>query len=138
MTFDYRARWSRAATLMDEHGIDALVLMKPANLAYLTGDGRPCSLALFATDGRLVVTAPTCDLPSVRRLSQATDVRGFASEEEMFHGFRDILSELGLSTATLALEKSFFDAALHEVVVAHVLAGATVVPATPVSRGCGC
>jgi Creatinase/Prolidase N-terminal domain len=37
-TFDYPSRWHRAATLMERDGIDALFLMKPANLAYLTGD----------------------------------------------------------------------------------------------------
>ncbi|MDP2700915.1 MAG: aminopeptidase P family N-terminal domain-containing protein, partial [Candidatus Rokubacteria bacterium] len=42
-----QARWARAASLMERHGIDALFLMKPANLAYLTGDGRPCALGLL-------------------------------------------------------------------------------------------
>ncbi len=37
--FDFKARWKRAALLMREYGIDALFLMKPANLAYFTGDG---------------------------------------------------------------------------------------------------
>ena len=31
-TFDYPSRWQRAATLMERDGIDALFLMKPANL----------------------------------------------------------------------------------------------------------
>ena len=30
--FDYRARWARAATLMEAQGVDALFVMKPANL----------------------------------------------------------------------------------------------------------
>jgi Xaa-Pro aminopeptidase len=50
----------------------------------------------------------------------------------MFHGFRDVLREHGLSEATLALEKNFFDAALFEVFVAHVLPKARVVTAAPV------
>ena len=39
-SFNFKARWTRAASLMEAQGIDALFLMKPANLAYLTGDGR--------------------------------------------------------------------------------------------------
>jgi Xaa-Pro aminopeptidase len=50
----------------------------------------------------------------------------------MFHGFRDVLKELGLTQATIALEKNFFDAALYEVFKAHILPKATVVSATPV------
>jgi Xaa-Pro aminopeptidase len=130
--FDIKARWTRAAELMGARGIDAVFLMKPANLAYLTGDGRPCALGLVTKSLRCIVSVPACDLPSVRAASAATDVRGFRSEEEMFHGFRDVLKDLGLTQATIALEKNFFDAALYEVFKAHILPKATVVPATPV------
>jgi len=51
------------------------------------------------------------DLESVRRTSAATDIRVFHSEDEMFHGFRDVLREHGLSEATIAVEKNLFDAA---------------------------
>jgi Xaa-Pro dipeptidase len=130
--FDFKARWTRAASLMEAKGIDALFLMKPANLAYFTGDGRPCALCLFTESQQCIVSVPTPDLPSVRAVSVATEVRGFRSEEEMFHGFRDVLKELGLTQATIALEKNFFDAALYEVFKAHILPQATVVPTAQV------
>jgi Xaa-Pro dipeptidase len=63
--------------------------------------------------GQFVVAVPECDLASVRAASHATDVRSFRSEDEMLHGFRDVLAELRLDEATIALEKNFFDAALH-------------------------
>jgi Xaa-Pro aminopeptidase len=50
----------------------------------------------------------------------------------MFHGFRDVLKDLNLTQATIALEKNFFDASLYEVFKAHILPKATVVPAGPV------
>jgi Xaa-Pro dipeptidase len=59
-------------------------------------------------------------------------VRAFRSEEEMFHGFRDVLEAQHLTHATIALEKNFFDAALYEVFKAHILPKATVVSATPI------
>jgi Xaa-Pro dipeptidase len=59
-------------------------------------------------------------------------MRVFQSEAEMFHGFRDVLSELGLTQATIAIEKNFFDAALYEVFTAHILPHARVVPAAPI------
>jgi len=127
-----QARWPRAASLMERHGIDALFLMKPANLAYLTGDGRPCALGLLTRAGQCTVAVPASDVASVRRASAATDIRIFQSEEEMFHGFRDVLEEQRLSEATIAIEKNFFDASLYEVFVAHILPKARVVPAGPV------
>ncbi len=130
--FDIKARWVRAAELMEARGIDAIFLMKPANLVYLTGDGRPCALGLLTKSLQCVVSVPACDLRSVRAASAATDVRAFRSEEEMFHGFRDVLKDLGLTEKTIALEKNFFDAALYEVFKAHILPKATVVPAGPV------
>jgi Xaa-Pro dipeptidase len=132
MSVDFEGRWARAATLMRGHDIDAMFVMKPTNLAYLTGDGRPCALGLLTATGRFIVAVPECDLASVRAASHATDVRSFRSEDEMFHGFRDVLTELRLDEATVALEKNFFDAALHEVFSAHILPRATVVSATPV------
>lgn len=131
-SFDMKARWGRAAQLMEARGIDALFLMKPANLAYLTGDGRPCALGLLTKSGQCVVSVPVSDLGSVRAASAATDIRGFRSEEEMFHGFRDVLKDLGLTEKAIALEKNFFDASLYEVFKAHILPKATVVPAGPV------
>jgi Xaa-Pro aminopeptidase len=130
--FDFKVRWARAATLMEEHGIDALFVMKPANLAYLTGDGRPCALGLLTRTGRCVVAVPASDLRSVRMTSAVSDIRTFRTEEEMFHGFRDVLTELGVAEGTIGLEKNFFDAALYEVFVAHILPRARVVPAAPV------
>jgi Xaa-Pro aminopeptidase len=130
--FDYQSRWQRAATLMERDGIDALFLMKPANLAYLTGDGRPCALALLTRALRCIVAVPACDLASVRNTSAATEIRAFRSEDEMFHGFRDVLHELGLARATIAVEKNFFDAALYEVFTAHILPQARVVPGAPI------
>ena len=132
MAIDFEARWERAAQLMRAAGMDGLFVMKPANLAYLTGDGRPCALGLLTTRGDFVVAVPECDVLSVRRSSHASDIRAFRSEEEMFHGFRDVLAEWGLAEGTIGLEKNFFDAALHEVFSVHILPRAAVVSATPV------
>jgi Xaa-Pro dipeptidase len=110
-------------------GIEAIFLMKPANLAYLTGDGRPCALGLLTRAGRCVVAVPASDLRSIRMTSAVSDIRTFRSEEEMFHGFRDVLTERGVAEGTIGLEKNFFDAALYEVFVAHILPKARVVPA---------
>ncbi|HOJ70495.1 MAG TPA: aminopeptidase P family N-terminal domain-containing protein [Syntrophorhabdaceae bacterium] len=134
-TFDYLFRWKRAVALMEQEGIDALFLMKPTNLAYLTGDERPCALALLTRKLQCIVAVPECDLASVRKASAANEIRAFRSEEELFHGFRDVLSELELEQATIAVEKNFFDEALYEIFTSHILPGARVVSATYVASG---
>ena len=71
-TFDFKARWVRAASSMQAHGVDALFVMKPANLAYLTGDGRPCALGLLTRNLQCIVAVPASDVRSVRMASAAT------------------------------------------------------------------
>ena len=41
----YQRRLTRCGQLMKAAGLDALVLTKPSNMAYLTGDGRLCAYA---------------------------------------------------------------------------------------------
>ena len=41
----YSERVARCAGLMKAAGLDVLLLAKPANMAYLTGDGRLCAPA---------------------------------------------------------------------------------------------
>ena len=82
--FDFKSCWLRAVSVMEGVGMDALFLMKPANLVYLTGDGRPCALGLLTRSLRCIVAVPSSDLDSVRKTSAATDIRVFHSEEEMF------------------------------------------------------
>jgi Xaa-Pro aminopeptidase len=117
---------------MEVAGLDAMFVMKPANLAYFTGDGRPCALALFTREPRCIVAVPTSDLRSAQATSVASELWGVASEEDMFHGFRDVLRAHRLERATIGLEKNFFDAALYDVFTAHILPHATVAPAGPV------
>lgn len=132
MSVEHERRLAAAAASMRARGIDAMFVMKPANLAYLSGDGRPCALGLLTATGRFIVAVPECDLPSVRAASAAHEVHGFRSEEEMFHGFRDRVAALGLEDPTIALEANFFDAALYQVFRDHILPQATVVSAAPV------
>ena len=47
--------------------------------------------------------------------SAATDIRAFRSEDEMFHGFREVLGDLGLSDATIAVAWCLHDAFLRPV-----------------------
>ena len=79
-TLDFKSRWFRANSPVERAVIDALFVMKPAILAYLTGAGRPCALRLLPREPRCIVAVPASDLSSMRKTSAATDIRMFRSE----------------------------------------------------------
>ena len=45
--------------------IDILLLNKPANMFYLTGDGRLCSYAMITQDGKVALGVPQTDVEDV-------------------------------------------------------------------------
>jgi Xaa-Pro aminopeptidase len=47
----YRGRIEKCATMMKAVGCDVLLLTKPSNMNYRTGDGRLCAYAMIATGG---------------------------------------------------------------------------------------
>jgi Xaa-Pro dipeptidase len=98
MSFDFEGRWATAAALMRAHGIDAMFLMKPTNLAYLTGDGRPCALGLLTSTGRFIVAVPECDLASVRAASRRKD----AQEIELLRHAAQV-ADVGMDAAVNAV-----------------------------------
>ncbi len=50
-TPSYQDRVQRCASLMKEAGLNVLLLAKPANMFYLTGDGRLCAYVMVTQDG---------------------------------------------------------------------------------------
>ena len=47
---------------MKKAGLDALLLTKPANMFYLTGDGRLCAFAMITIDGKVALGVPQTDV----------------------------------------------------------------------------
>ena len=59
-------RLQRCGQLMQTAGIDVLILVKPANMHYLTGDGRLCAYAMITKDLQVAMGVPR---PILRMLS---------------------------------------------------------------------
>ena len=59
----YANRVARCAGLMKAAGLDVLLLAKPANMAYLTGDGRLCAYAMITKEGKVTLGVPSTDVP---------------------------------------------------------------------------
>ena len=58
VTQRYQDRLKRCSRLMKEAGLDALLLTKPANMYYLTGDGRLCAYAMITQEGKVTLGVP--------------------------------------------------------------------------------
>ncbi|MHB8908881.1 MAG: aminopeptidase P family N-terminal domain-containing protein [Syntrophales bacterium] len=76
----YAERLRRCAGLMEAAGLDALLLAKPANMAYLTGDGRLCAYAMITQEGKVALGVPSTDVEDVKRLACFDQIAGFEDE----------------------------------------------------------
>jgi len=56
----YNNRLERCTEFMEKSGLDALILTKPANMFYLTGDGRLCAYAMITSNGKVAMGCRVC------------------------------------------------------------------------------
>ncbi len=103
----YGERLARCSALMREAGLDALLLTKPANMYYLTGDGRLCAYALVTQDGHVALGVPFTDVEDVRRLARCDDIAGFEDEVGMIHSIAHHFQHFGLREGTVGLEHTY-------------------------------
>ncbi len=51
----YTERLENCVIRMKEAGLDVLILTKPSNMFYLTGDGRLCAYAMITQQGNIAL-----------------------------------------------------------------------------------
>lgn len=83
VTQRYQDRLKRCSRLMKEAGLDALLLTKPANMYYLTGDGRLCAYAMITQEGKVTLGVPSTDVDDVTLLAHFDHIAGFENEVGM-------------------------------------------------------
>lgn len=103
----YQERLARCSALMHEAGLDALLLTKPANMAYLTGDGRLCAYALITQAGKVALGVPFTDVEDVKRLAHLDDIAGFEDEVGMIHSIAHHFQHFGLREGSVGLEYTY-------------------------------
>ena len=103
----FARRVERCASRMAEAGLDALLLTKPANMYYLTGDGRLCAYALVTRDARVALGVPKTDLADVQALARFDRIEGFENEVGMIHSIAHFFQHFGISRGALGLEYTF-------------------------------
>lgn len=103
----YEDRIKRAVALMAEYGMDAIILTKPANMFYLTGDGRLCAYAMVTREGKVAMGLPQTDLEDIRSLAHYDHIAGFENEVGMIHSIAHHFERFGISEGTVGLEYAF-------------------------------
>jgi len=103
----YTGRLECCSRLMEAAGLDALLLTKPANMAYLTGDGRLCAYALVTRAGQVALGVPSTDVEDVSRLAHFDHIAGFEDEVGMIHSIAHHFEHFGLRQGVVGLEYTF-------------------------------
>lgn len=129
----YKERITRAAELMRDADIGALLLTKPANLLYFTGASQLCAYAIVSREGELALGVPFIDLDDVSSRAHYDQITGFNDEVSMLHSISHLFHRLGLERARIGLEYAFLTKS-REAMFTHPHAlppDATSVDATP-------
>jgi Xaa-Pro aminopeptidase len=103
----FSERLKRSSQLMKETGLSALLLTKPSNMFYLTGDGRLCAYAMITQDGKVALGVPQTDVMDVKQLAHFDHIVGFDDEVGMIHSIGHNFQHFGIKQGTIGLEYTF-------------------------------
>jgi Xaa-Pro aminopeptidase len=100
----YQKRLGKCCRLMKESRLNVLLLNKPANMFYLTGDGRLCAYAMITQEGKVALGVPQTDVDDVKRLAHFDHIAGFEDEVEMIHSIAHDFARFGIEEGVVGLE----------------------------------
>jgi Xaa-Pro aminopeptidase len=103
----YPQRLGKCGQLMKTTGLDVLLLTKPSNMFYLTGDGRLCAYAMITQAGKVALGVPKTDVEDVKKLAHFDHVVGFEDEVGMIHSIAHYFEHFGIHEGTVGLEHTF-------------------------------
>ncbi|MCE7980083.1 MAG: aminopeptidase P family protein [Caldilinea sp. CFX5] len=103
----YQERLNKCGSLMKAAGLDVLLLTKPANMFYLTGDGRLCAYAMITQRGQVALGVPNTDVTDVKALAHFDHIVGFEDEVGMIHSIAHYLDHFGIGQGVMGLEYTF-------------------------------
>jgi Xaa-Pro dipeptidase len=102
-----QGRLKKVAQRMQETSLDVLLLTKPSNMFYLTGDGRLCAYAMITQNGKVALGVPITDIEDVKQLAYYDHIVGFDDEVGMIHSIAHYFEHFGIREGTVGLEYSF-------------------------------
>ena len=87
-----------------------LILAKPANMRYLTGDGRLCAYAMITRELKVSMGVPQTDIDDVTRLAHFDHLVGFEDEVGLIHSVAHYFKDFGITRGVVGLEYAFLPA----------------------------
>ena len=103
----YQERLKKCTHLMKAAGLHALLLTKPSNMFYLTGDGRLCAYAMITQDGKVALGVPQTDVEDVKKLAYFDHIIGFEDEVGMIHSIAHNFEHFGIREGAVGLEYTY-------------------------------
>lgn len=103
----YKNRLEKCSRLMKTADLNILLLTKPTNMSYLTGDGRLCAYAMITQDRKVAMGVPQTDVEDVRKLAHFDHIVGFDDEVGMIHSIAHNFEHFGIRQGTVGLEHTF-------------------------------
>lgn len=108
----YKDRIRRCCRLMKSANLDILLLTKPSNMFYLTGDGRLCAYAMITQSGKVGLGVPQTDVKDVKSLAHFDHIVGFENEVGMIHSIAHYFKRFGIQKGAVGLEHTFLTGAM--------------------------
>ena len=103
----FQERLKKCCHHMKEADLDVLLLTKPSNMFYLTGDGRLCAYTMITQNGKVALGVPITDIEDVKALAYHDHIVGFDDEVGMIHSIAHYFEHFGISEGTVGLEYTF-------------------------------
>ena len=101
----YQERLQQVVHSLKKTELDALLLNRLGNIAYLTGAVNSCSWVFLTRKGDQVALVLASDAPVYREESAIQDVRSFRIHDP-FALFKSVMEELGITRSKIGLELS--------------------------------
>ncbi len=103
----FQKRLKQCSQLMEKVGLDVLILTKPSNMFYLTGDGRLCAYAMVTKTGKVALGVPQTDVEDVKKLAHFEHLAGFEDEVGMIHSIAHDFARFGIEEGIMGVEYTF-------------------------------
>lgn len=133
----FKGRRERCIDAMKAAGCNLLLLAKPSNMYYLTGDGRLCAYVMVTDQGKVVSGVPRTDVDDAKQVAYCDQVEGFDDEIGMIHSIAAYFKQFGVERGTVGLEYTYLTQSMMGIMTHPHAKPPAVVPAdcTPVMSG---
>ncbi len=103
----HRERYERVRELMQQHGIDAFLILTLEDYFYFTGDIRKQPRALIFRNGDPALLVFSGEVDEARKNTFIEDIRGYTNLHEMMVNIMGLLKDRGASEGKLAVQMEF-------------------------------